>query len=159
MAAAGVRTYDPKEYTLVWGGYTVTGFAEGTFIKVTRSNKKLFEKKKGAAGDVERINTNSNDFGIEFTLMQTAQANDVLSAAVILDAESNVGAPSIIIKDGSGSSVFTAGAAWISEDADLEAATTLTPRKWMMETGPAAKHLGGNSSLLSSISAALALAP
>lgn len=157
MAQAGVGTYDPKEVVMIWGGYTISGFAEGTFIKVTRTEKKLFEKKKGVDGSVERCNKNSLDFGIEFTLMQTAQSNDVLSAATILDQESNVGAPELIIRDNSGRSLFTAGAAWIAEDADMEFAITLTPRKWMMDTGPAAKHLGGNSSLLAAIASATGL--
>jgi hypothetical protein len=155
MAEAGVRTFDPKTVSVIWGGYTITGFADGTFIKVTRIEKKLFESKGGADGTRERINKNSLAHMVEFMLMQTAQANGIMSAATILDQESNVGAPELIIKDGSGISVFTSGAAWIAEDADMELATTLTPRKWVMETGPALKVLGGNTSLLSTLASVL----
>ena len=157
MSNAGVRTYDPKKYTVVWGGWSIpmSAFPEGTFIKVVRSEKKLFEKKRAVDGSIERNHKNVFDFTIDFEILQTDSANDILSAAVTLDQESGVGAPPIIIKDAGGTSVFTSGACWISQDADLEAATTLTPRKWQFETGPGVKNVGGNISLLSAISSLL----
>lgn len=155
MAAGAVRTFDPKKVSFIWGGYPITGFPDGTFITVKRTEKKLFEKKKGAAGDVERINKDNYDHTIDFSIMQTSDTNDILSAAVILDQESNMGSPEVIIKDNGGTTLFTAAACWIAEDADIEVGTSLTPRKWVMETGPAVKVVGGNTSLLSAISSLL----
>ena len=138
-----VKTYDPKAITLAWGPVIVSGYADGTFLKVTRSGN-AFEKKKGAEGTVERINKNAYDFTVEVTLLQTASANTVLSGLMDADQLGNVGVFPLIIKDLLGQTLFSAPQAWIAKDPDWEDGDDLNTRTWTFETGPAAQLVGGN---------------
>ena len=46
----GVKTFDPKMVVLTFGNITLSGYAEGTFVRVNRSGD-AFAKSKGAGGD------------------------------------------------------------------------------------------------------------
>lgn len=138
-----VATYDPKMVTIAWGGMILSGFAEGTFIKITR-NGNAFDKKRGAGGDVERVNKNAYDFQVELTLLQTSTSNANLSVALTADQVSNVGVLPLIIKDLLGTTLFTAPQAWIAKDPDAEFGDDTSSRAWLFETGAAGSLLGGN---------------
>ena len=139
-----VRTYDPKQVIITFGVAVLTGYAEGTFVKIARSGN-AFDKRKGADGTVDRVNKNANDFGVSITLMQTAPVNAVLSALLAADQISNVGVLPLVIKDLNGTTLFTAAQAWIEKDPDDEFADGLGNREWKFATGPGAKLTGGNS--------------
>jgi hypothetical protein len=84
MADLTVKTYDPKQVVITFGVIPISGYADGTFVSVNRSGD-AFTKKKGAAGDVERVNKNQGDFEVTVTLLQTAAVNAELSAALAAD--------------------------------------------------------------------------
>lgn len=138
-----VKTYDPKMVSASFGALTISGYADGTFINVTRSGE-AFTKRKGSGGDVERTNKNAFDFTIEITLLQTSSINTALSALMDADQLGNVGVLPFIIKDISGQTLFTAPQAWISQDPALEESDETTNRTWTFQTGPAAMVVGGN---------------
>lgn len=138
-----VATYDPARVTMSIGGVPVSGYAEGTFINVTRDGD-AFTKKRGSAGDVERTNTNVFDFSIELTLMQTASFNAVLSAMLNTDQVTNGGVTNILIKDLNGTTLMDFPQAWIRKDADGSFGNDTTARTWTFDTGRAAGVLGGN---------------
>jgi hypothetical protein len=140
---ANVRTYDPKQIIVAWGPIIFTGFPEGTYITIAR-NGDVFEKSKGADGTVDRVNKNANDFMITLTLKQTSITNDLLSAALIADIESNTGKFPFTIKDLNGTSTFFSALAWIAKDPDDEYSDALSNREWRFDTGPAVKVTGGN---------------
>lgn len=143
MANILVRTYDPKMVTISFLGQTLSGFADGTFITITRSGN-LFNKKKGAAGDVERINTNALDFSVELTLQQTAASNQVLSGLANADSVGNVGVGPLQVKDLNGDTLFLAPQAWIAKDPDVTYGDDTNGRTWLFETGDAGLNLAGN---------------
>ena len=68
MADLTVKTYDPKQVVITFGVIPISGYADGTFVSVNRSGD-AFTKKKGAAGDVERVNKNQGDFEVTVTLL------------------------------------------------------------------------------------------
>lgn len=138
-----VKTYDPKSISVSFGGVTISGYADGTFVRVTRSGN-LFDKKKGAAGDVERVNKNAFDFSVEITLQQTAAANQALSVVANADSVANLGVAPLVIKDLLGNTLFMAPQAWIAKDPDLEYGDDTAGRVWLFETGNAGLNLGGN---------------
>lgn len=140
-----VKTYVPKKVIVTFGTIIGTGFAEGTFIKITRTAGNLFDKKKGADGSIERIHKAAYDFTVELTFMQTSVVNDALSGVVKLDEESGLGVLPLVIKDLSGRTVFFADQAWIEKDPDPELADSTTNRTWVLATGPADKWDGGNN--------------
>lgn len=138
-----VATYDPARVTMSIGGVPVSGYAEGTFIHVSRDGN-AFEKKRGSAGDVERINTNVFDYYIELTLMQTAAYNAVLSAMLNTDQVTNGGVTNILIKDLNGTTLMDFPQTWIRKDADASYGNDTTARTWTFDTGRSAGVLGGN---------------
>lgn len=138
-----VRTYDPKFIIATFGEVLFTGYADGTFITITR-NGNLFDKRKGADGSVDRINMNASDFEVVITLMQTSLTNDGLSALALLDRVSNLGVKPLTITDLNGTTLFFARQAWIQADPNDEDGDTLGNREWTFGTGPAEKFTGGN---------------
>lgn len=139
-----VATYDPKQIIIAFGALVLSGFSDGTFVKITRSGD-AFEKKRGADGSVERVNKNAFDFGVSVTLQQTSAVNALLSAALTADQISNLGVLPLTIKDLNGTSLFEAPQAWIKKDPEAEYADTTGGREWQFETGPGAYLCGGNT--------------
>ena len=143
MADVKVRTYDPKKIIMTFGPIIFTGYAEGTFVTIAGNGDK-FEKSRGADGTVDRINKNSNDYSVTYTLKQTSLTNDQLSAALIADQLANTGVQPLTVKDLHGTTLFLAASGWIAKDPDDEYSDTLGTREWRIDTGIAAKFTGGN---------------
>lgn len=143
MANPTVKTYDPKQVVVSFMGLVITGWAEGTFITVKRAGAG-FKRKRGATGDVDRVNTNTFELDIEFNLKQTADSNGDLSVIAAADQLANTGKGPFQIKDLGGTSLGYAPEAWIEQGADLEMGDDLSPRKWKLQTGPAEMFVGGN---------------
>lgn len=139
-----VKTYDPKNVKVIFGVIELSGFAEGTMISIA-SNGPKFEKTRGGDGQVNRINKNAGDYTVTVTLDRTSLSNDLLSAALIADVNTNGGIVPFTVKDLNGTSVFFAAEAWIANDPDSEEADTMPTREWTIDTGKADKFDGGNS--------------
>jgi hypothetical protein len=143
MADFTVRTYDPERIKGSLGVIPLSGYADGTYITIARQGD-AFEARQGADGTVDRINKRNKHFLVTITLMQTSQVNNLLSAQLIADIESNTGVVPLEIVDLNGTTLFFARAAWIQKDPDDEFADTLGNREWVIATGPADKFTGGN---------------
>lgn len=138
-----VRSYDPKQVVVTCGPTVLTGYAEGTFIKISR-NGNAFEKSRGADGGVDRVNKNALDYTVALTLKQTSPINAILAGLLLADQISNSGTLPLVVKDLGGATLFTAAQAWIAKDPDQEFSDSLTTREWTFETGVAANLIGGN---------------
>ena len=143
MPDLSLRSFDPKLVKISFGATLLTGFAEGTFVKVSR-NGAAFEKSRGSDGSVDRINKNALDFTVTVTLKQTSPINAILSGLMLADQLKNKGVLPLVIKDLGGSTLFTAAQAYIAKDPDQEFGDSLTTREWTFETGIAANLVGGN---------------
>jgi hypothetical protein len=142
-----VRTYDPSEVKIVVGTFVLSGYADGTFVKITRSGD-AFEKKKGADGTVDRINKNAYDFEVEITIKQTSPYNAILSGLLAADQLSNNGVFPLTITDLSGAttgpSAFFAPQAWIMKDPEVDYGDALKNHTWKFATGAGANYIAGN---------------
>lgn len=138
-----VRTYDPKQIIVTFGGVIFTGFAAGTFLTITQ-NGDDFEKERGSDGTVDRINKNSDDYSIAATIKQTSLTNDALSVIRKEDKLFNTGKKPFAVKDLNGNSLFFALFAWIRKAPDPDYGDALTNREWGFDTGPAEQFIGGN---------------
>ena len=139
----GVKTYDPKMVVVNFGTLAISGYAQGTFIRVSRSGD-AFDKRKGAGGDVERINKNQGDFEVTLTLLQTSSTNQELSAILAADQVTNAGVFPLTIEDTLGNTLFFAPQAWIRKDPDWEDGDDLNSRERVFDTGIATNNVGGN---------------
>lgn len=143
MADQTVRTYDPKKVIITFGSVMFSGFASGSFIKLTQ-NGDSFEKIKGADGGIDRVNKNARDYSVSVTLKRTSQTNDLLSAISIADKAANSGILPLAIKDLNGTSLFFAESAWIKKDPDAEESDSMPNREWAFDTGIATNFIGGS---------------
>lgn len=143
MADLTVRTYDPKKVIVTVGVHVLTGYPDGTFIKIKRGGD-AFEKAVGADGTVDRINKNRTDYEVEVTLKATSPLNAILSGLLVADQLSNAGVLPLTIADLSGNSLFSAPQAWLRKDPDVEYADSLGTRTWLFDTGAGVNLIGGN---------------
>jgi Protein of unknown function (DUF3277) len=122
-----------------------TGRGEGVFIKITPKNP-AFTTKVGADGEVARSRSNDHRFDIEMTMMQTSDANILLSALHQLDlnAPNGAGVAAILIEDMSGTSVFVAPECWIVEVAEVQYGPEVEMRTWKLEAASGVQLVGGN---------------
>lgn len=143
MPNPAVKTFDPKMVVMTFGVIPISGYAEGTFVRVKRSGD-AFAKSKGAGGDIERINRNQGDFEVAITLQQTSGTNQELSAALAADIATNAGVFPLTVKDLLGNTLFFAPQAWIRVDPEWEDGDELNSREWTFDTGIGANLVGGN---------------
>ncbi len=138
--------YDPNEMTIVVAGIPIEGgFADGAFIEVVQEADDFIEV-VGADGDVTRSKTNDRRATITITLMQSAEANALLSALSTLDVNTSNGAGvgPMLIKDNQGTSKFTAEKSWISKPPDAAFDKTAGPRAWKIRVAKLVRFDGSN---------------
>lgn len=143
-----VRTYDPKAIVVVVGGFPISGFADGTFVKVMRSND-AFSKSVGADGDTTRIKSNDKSGEVTITLAQTSQSNDILDSIAFRDELANAGVVPIVVKDLLGTSVFVSATGWVRKIPEAEFGKEAATREWVLDVSDLGVFVGGN--LVSSI--------
>lgn len=134
---------------MVFGPIIITGgLADGTFVEVSKKSK-AFDLKVGADGSGVRSKSNDNSAEIKFTILQSCDANDLLSAQHALDLATSLGdgiAP-LIIKDNTGNTLVLAGHAWITKFADVQFSREATLREWTLETDNIDVLVGGNAAI------------
>lgn len=141
---AGVLTYDPKLFSIICGAKIISGFADGTFIKLER-NQQAFQLKMGTDGEGTRAKSNDNSGKVTITLMQSSASNDDLSSFAQADALANAGVFPMFIKDGSGSTIAASVTAWIQKLPDSEFSNEAQSRVWVIETDNLELFVGGNN--------------
>lgn len=139
-----LRTYDPKKVTVVIGGVPMSGFADGTFLSIIRSED-AFTKVTGADGDTSRAKSNNRDGEATLTLLQTSPSNDILTGFAQLDERENGGVVSFTVKDLSGRSTFVSAFAWIRKLPDSEYGKEISDREWVFELADMDMFVGGNT--------------
>ena len=138
-------TYNPDEVAIVFAGIPITGFADGSFLSVEQ-NEDSFTMQAGTDGEACRSKTNNRGGRATFTLGQWSRANDLLSALHNLDISTpnGDGIGPLLIKDNSGTSIFSAEKAWIVKPPAAGFAREAESREWVIETDNLVQHHGGN---------------
>lgn len=138
-----LHTYDPKNVSLIVGGVTIKGYADGTFINAER-NEQAFNLKVGASGEGARAKSNNKSGKVTITLLQTSSSNDSLTAFAAADELSNTGVVPILIRDNSGRTLITALSSWVQKYANSEFGKEISNRVWIIETDELNIFVGGN---------------
>lgn len=138
-----MKTYNPGEVQVIVGGVPLSGFADGTMVRVGRNNA-AYEMAMGVDGEGTRAKSNDKSGFFEFELMQSSESNQHLSNLELADELSNGGLVPIMVKDGSGFSLHTAEQAFIEKSPDAEYAKTAGPRVWRFITDNLINYHGGN---------------
>lgn len=138
-----VRTYDPKAVVITIGGVPMSGFADGTFLEISR-DVQAFTKVVGADGTTTRVKSNNTGGTMTVTLKQSSPSNDVLSAFAQADALTNTGVVPVLVKDLSGNSVYFSATGWIQKLPDSVFANELNNRAWVLDLADVDIFVGSN---------------
>jgi Protein of unknown function (DUF3277) len=142
-----MKTYDPKLVVITFGGVPLSGFADGTFIKVSRSAD-LFTKSVGADGVFVRSKSNDKSGEVSVTLQQTSMSNSILAGFAAQDEASNTGVKPLIVTDASGTSKFFSALAYIRKPADSTFAKTVENRDWIFDCDQILMAEGGSADVV-----------
>ena len=139
-----VRTYDPKEVIITIGGVPMSGFSDGTFLEVSRSEP-TWTMVTGADGYVTRGKTNNFSGLVTLTLKQSSPSNDVLSGFIQLDELTNSGIVPILIKDLSGNSTYFSAQGWVMQYANSTFGKDINDREWTIQLATLDLFVGSNA--------------
>ena len=146
MAQGQTFQYDPSQVALNVGGIDISGFAEGTFIKISR-NVEAFTTVVGSDGEATRVKSVNLSGLFTCTLQQSSPSNDYLSSLATADEQSSTGAVPIYMSDINGTTVASCKIGWIKKKPDSEFANTNENREWIIETGNLQYNVGGETQI------------
>ncbi len=140
-----LKVYDPDQVVVMFAGLPIRGYADGTFVTIEQVSE-AFTEVVGSDGEVTRTKNNDRRCSIKFTLMQSSDSNDVLSAIHNLDLEApnGVGVAPLAIKDMSGRFQFVAPEAWVKKAPNAEFGKEAGPREWELCCNDPKRFDGGN---------------
>lgn len=140
------KLYSPDQVCVVFGAERLSGFADGTFVKVER-NEDTFQTKVGADGEVTRTRNLNRTGIITVTLLQTSASNAALAALAAADelSPNGVSVLPVLVKDLNGNSLHHAAEAWVKKPAAGEYGKEVTTREWVIEAAVLQTFEGGNS--------------
>ncbi len=138
-----MKTYDPKQVQLIVGGVIGSGYADGTFITVARAND-AYLMAMGTDGEGTRIKSNDKSGTFELVLQQSSSFNQHLSNLLLADEADNAGIVPVMLKDGSGSSLYLAEQAYIKKAPDAAFGKDIGTRTYILETDNLQMFAGGN---------------
>ncbi|PJZ49213.1 phage structural protein [Leptospira saintgironsiae] len=128
MATKFLGTYDPNAVTLSISGRLVSGFFDGTFISVKRSDSENYKTHVGARGEVSRTKNNDTSGQITFTLKGTAPDNAFLDLVKQLPNTF----PVMVKNNSDGKFVAVASQAWVMTDPDKEFGVEESGVEWVL---------------------------
>lgn len=140
-----VRTYDPSHVSMFFGTIEVQGFAQDAAISVEHDEDD-WTLVVGVDGEGTRSKTSNLSATITVSLMQSSPTNDLLNAARILDQQTpgGSGGSPLLIKDNSGTTLFSAATCWIQKPPTAELNREATTREWVFRTDQLVAVHGSN---------------
>lgn len=138
-----LKTYDPKQVSIIVGGFPLSGYADGTFVAIER-DEDAFSLQIGADGEEARAKSNNLSGTITITLQQASEGNRILSDFAVADELTNSGVFPVLVKDSSGASIHAAEQAWVQKVAPAEYGREGAEREWVIQTGRLRSYVGGN---------------
>ena len=126
-----IRTYDPKNVKIIAGGIPITGYADGSFVVISR-NADAFTLYTGADGQSSRSKSNDRSGTITLTLAKTSLSNDFLSAFAEADELTNSGVFPIVVKDLSGTTTAFSDSAFIQKKPDWTGSKEIDESEWVI---------------------------
>lgn len=141
---ASLSHYSPSDVTVTIAGlYSVTGFAEGTFVRISKDTHHM-STIRSMDGSMSRCKSPDKGWRVEITLAQSSGANDVFSTFWNVDKTTGMGKFPIFINDGTGSTMFMAATAWVEELPDVVFSNQMETRTWVFGATDAIINIGGN---------------
>ncbi len=140
-----LKIYDPNQVAFSVGGFTLSGFADGSMITV-RQKSPAFASVVGSDGEVARSKSNDRRLEIVCKLIQTSASNAYLSGLHTTDINSDNGAgvTSVNLVDLGGGTIVQGSQAWVVQYPDDDFDRTATSREWTIEVANGVRAELGN---------------
>lgn len=135
-------TYDVNKLIVTYGVLHLTGWSDTSYLNISYNND-WWVNKSGANGEVASVKSNRLDGNVIFTLLQTANDNDILSGFLLTDFASNAPLP-LLIKDLRGSTMFECAQSRIIKPADTGFSVDPQDRAWTVFCPRLIPFIGGN---------------
>lgn len=123
-----LKTYDPNQVAVILGGSIIGGWADGQFVSIV-PNSDEYELTIGIDGEGTRAKQNNRSAQITLSLLQSSESNAVLES--FLNTGETFG---FLLKDNSGSTIYSAVACWVRRRPDANFDRTAQNRDWVLET-------------------------
>lgn len=137
-----VHTYSPSDVILTVGGYDIDRWESITIAR----NAQGFTPVRGIRGKNTRVINKDTSAVIQIPILQTSQSNEVLSGIHSQDLVNGTGRLVLMLKDGSGNSVFTSNEAYILGYPETVFSGTFEYRIWSLYCQTTATYIiGGNA--------------
>lgn len=133
-----VKTYDPKNFVASMAGLRLEGFSEDSMVKITFTSP-TFESVVGADGQVTRVRIHDSRATVAVSVMQSSDANRVLSTLLKRDKNSPNGAGigTFVATDLNGGQLVHAQSAWVKGYPEQEFGKKVNARVWEIELADA----------------------
>ncbi len=125
--------YDPEEYSIIFNGIPIEGFAEDDFLDIEYDSEG-YQDQIGADGHVVRYKSSDQRATVTFTLMPSSPSNKVLSAMYNADIKSpnGIGVGPLLIRNTQGATVFMGSQAWIQKMPQVTLGKEIGEREWVI---------------------------
>lgn len=128
----GFKVYDADQVKISINGIPITGgFADGEFLRIEWEGD-AFSDVVGTDGEVTRSKTKDNRATATVLLMQTAEANLLLSAMHNADklASGGAGVGPFLVEDLNGATLHESPQCWVMKSPDSTYDREATAREW-----------------------------
>lgn len=137
-----IKVFDPNQISVVAGVSPIQGFAEDSMLSIEGEDAKYIIT-SDIHGNTTRFRQNKNIAKVTLTLTQSSPSNDVLSSFLEADSQNNAGVFNFMIKDNSGTSLFTSVSAYIEKQAVVEFGNDNKNREWTIICINPSNFVGG----------------
>jgi len=138
-----LKTYAPGEVSVIFGPIIMSGFVDGSFVKVARSEAP-FKQDTGIDGEATHVKSNNLSGTVSITLQQTSLTNQLLSAIHEADMVANAGVYPLTVKDNNGYDLHFSPAARIEGPPEANYSGDVEGREWVILCGVLNMNLGGS---------------
>lgn len=144
------KIYNANEITIDIAGARIGemgGFADGEFLRGPEMDSDAILDVVGTDGEVTVGKSNDRRATFTLRLMQSSDANDVLSALynTMLASPGLAGAGPFYVRDRQGRTVFRSRTCWIAKPPDGSFDRTATAREWKIRVDKLERFDGGNN--------------
>lgn len=138
-----IANYCPEDVNCLVFGIPLDGFADGTFISITK-DRLPYRTTETSDGGVARLYSNSQTYTISLTLHRGSTSNDVLTKLWLLDEITQTAKFPLFIKDLSGTDLFFSTTSWIESPPSMVESSSFDTRTWTLRSSQAAINIGSN---------------
>jgi len=139
-----LKTYNAKDVVIIFGGKTLTGYADGEFCTVDMAED-AWTHQVGADGEECRSKSNNNSATVVLRFLQSSDANRILSEAYLADKANNSGVKPMLIADKSGTSLHASKEAYVVKPAAAPYGKEGGEREWTIRLADAQHYVAGSN--------------